>query len=242
MCARSRTEKGGLVRSLATESSQPKPPKPPKQHAAPLASQDPSACSFNTTVTACVVTADDKHALASLAASARAYGFPCIVVQPTSSRIAPSPHVLVLPPPYPPLLPRSRWYNGTGYGHRRVQLHRMRHWQALLNHGLNVLARNPSHTLLRNPLPPMAAMRTRAASGNAIPDVLGSTPGWFMKHYYLSSPLFICICMYKADHWRRLSSRATLALYITLVTSKNAARTCPSRRPPPSCRLPSQAS
>ena len=64
----------------------------------------------------------------------------------------------------------------------------MRMWSTLLDQGLSILGMDAKSRLLHDPLPALAAMRTRAGS---IPDVLSHTPGWFAKHFYLSSPFFI---------------------------------------------------
>ena len=128
--------------------------------------------------------------MAPLANSVVAAGFPCLVVQPFEEPASfSSPPVAFLPAPTPPLLPRSRFCNSSSeYTNRRVQLHRMRMLRILLDQHLNVLSIDVNHILLRNPLPAIHALRTR--HGDA-PDVLGSTPGWFMKHFYLSTNMYI---------------------------------------------------
>ena len=95
-----------------------------------------------------------------------------------------------LPPPPKPLLPRARWCNKTAaeYKKRRVQFYRMLLWRTLLDRGLNVLGVDPSVRLKRDPLPAIAVFQTRPDKqygSSAKADVLGGTPGWFLKEYYL---------------------------------------------------------
>ena len=156
-----------------------------------MSATSPTACARNGTVVAVVLGDDPPSALLPLAASAEAFGFPCIVVQPFAPLSQPwaSPRLLMLMAPQPPLLPRSRWCNSSAaYTARRIELHRMRMWMSLLEQGLSVFGLGIKNLLLRDPLPAIAAMRTRAGT---IPAVLGHTPGWFAKHFYLSSPFFV---------------------------------------------------
>ena len=151
----------------------------------------PADCAINRTVIATVLSSQQQSTLLPLAESASSHGFGCIVVQPFSDFPAPetsSSLILLLPAPRPALLPRSRWCNGTEYIARRIQLHRMRLWRTLLDAGLSLLGVEGTRRLLRNPLPAIGAMRTRA---DHIPDILGFTPGWFAKQFYLSSTIFI---------------------------------------------------
>jgi hypothetical protein len=151
--------------------------------------RDAHTCAVNRTVVATVLSGH-QASLLPLAESASKVGFPCIVVLPFAdpSTAPASPFIMLLPAPRPALLPRSRWCNGTGYAARRIQLYRMRLWRTLLGMDLSVLGVEASRRLLRNPLPAIAAMRTRASR---VPDVLGFTPGWFAKHFYLSSTMFV---------------------------------------------------
>ena len=148
-----------------------------------------TSCVRNNTVVATVLASDMPSSLLPLAESAARFGFPCIVVQPFAQVSTTTPLLFVLNPPNPPLLPRSRWCNSSGaFLSRRIELHRMRMWSALAAEGVHVLGLDPLRRLQRDPLPALAAMRTRAG---AVPDVLGHTPGWFAKHFYLSSPFYV---------------------------------------------------
>lgn len=164
-------------------------------------------CALNRTVIATILTSEQQpSSLLPLAESALAHGFPCLVVQPfdaiVPSAAAKSNALFLLPPPNPRLYPRSRWCNGSDYISRRTQLHRLKMWHHVLRQNLNVLGVDSSkHRLVHNPLPAIAAMRTRA---DLIPDVVGHTPGWFAKHYYLSHTFFIRA----TDQTRRLVAAA----------------------------------
>jgi hypothetical protein len=147
------------------------------------------ACGRNKTVVATVLAEDAPSMLLPLAESASRFGFPCIVVQPFAPAASPSPLLFMLDAPQPPLYPRSRWCNSSSaYASRRVELHRLRMWSALADQGISVLGVDQTRRLLRDPLPVLATMRTRSG---ALPDVLGHTPGWFAKHFYISSPFFV---------------------------------------------------
>ena len=153
-------------------------------------SRSSADCALNGTVVASVLTGSIESIM-PLAASVAAAGFRCLVVQPFDTPLSSvPPQLMLLPPPTPPLLPRSRFCNGSQYTARRAQLHRMHLWNHLLGQGLHVFSVASSARLLRTPLPAIAALRTRDGS-EELPDVIGSTPGWFMKHYYLSSTMYI---------------------------------------------------
>jgi hypothetical protein len=151
-----------------------------------------SGCAQNGTVVATPLPPHSLPIILTLARSAAAAGFPCIVVQPFVTLSAPfDPLLSPLPAPDPPLLPRSRWCNASKkseYWRRLSSLHRMLLWRTLLDRGLNVLGVDAERRLVRNPLPAIAALRTRdeAQYGlGAPPDVLGGAPGWYLKEYYL---------------------------------------------------------
>jgi hypothetical protein len=155
---------------------------------------DPARCALNNTVVAAPLPPADVQVILPLAASALAAGFPCIVALPFEPVALPpgGGGVVALQPPVQLLLPRSRWCNKSRgeYIKRRTQFYRLRLWSTLLHRGLDVLGVDPSHRLRRNPIPAIHALRTRedAQYGNGQrPDVLGSTPGWFLKEYYLHS-------------------------------------------------------
>jgi hypothetical protein len=151
-------------------------------------------CARNGTVIAIVLPNDPPSSATwndaiALASSAAAFNFPCIVVQPFAKEQSASTHLFVLPSPTPPLLPRSRWCNSSSaFFARRVELHRLRLWAQLADQGLSILGLHAKHRLSRDPLPALAALRTRKG---LLPDIIGHTPGWFAKTFYLASPMFI---------------------------------------------------
>ena len=155
-----------------------------------MATRDPRECAKLNTVVAAPLPPDSVAAALPLARSAVAAGFACVVVQPFDATTASAePLLLALPPPPRPLLPRSRWCNRSAdYNRRRIQFHRMLLWRTLLERGLSVIGVDASARLLRDPLQAIDALRTRGDEqygSGARPDMLGSTPGWFLKEYYL---------------------------------------------------------
>ena len=160
-----------------------------------IGARDPSACAKGNTVVAVPIAPHAVAAVLPLAESAATFGFPCIVVLPFEQLRLPggqsqTARVLALPPPDPPLLPRGFWCNkpAADYTRRRLQYHRMRLWHVLLERGLDVLGIDSGMRLRRDPLPAIGAMRTREDEqyGKGVrPDVLGGTPGWFLKEFYL---------------------------------------------------------
>ena len=150
-------------------------------------------CARNGTVIAIVLPNDPPSSATwndaiALASSAAAFNFPCIVVQPFAKEQSASTHLFVLPSPTPPLLPRSRWCNSSSaFFARRVELHRLRLWAQLADQGLSILGLHAKHRLSRDPLLhwlPYARARDCSL-------IIGHTPGWFAKTFYLASPMFI---------------------------------------------------
>ena len=125
-----------------------------------------------------------------------------------------------MPPPNPPLLPRSLWCNvsrGTQYTSRRRQLHRMRLWTLILSEGFDLLGLDVTRRLLRDPLPALAALTTRADlqyGGTGIagvpPDVVGGACAMReIEKDHLAAALVAHIYMMltrmdTASVWRRL--------------------------------------
>jgi hypothetical protein len=156
-------------------------------------------------VVASVLSPGALPALLSLARSATAAGFPCIVAIAFGEPSAPLAElsaeeaslVVLVEPPGSAALPRARWCNRTQLGqywHRRAQFSRLHLWRRLLDLPLDVLAVDASLQLARNPLPALRAMRTRAGAqygDGAPPDLVGATPGWFMKQIGLSTGVWI---------------------------------------------------
>lgn len=113
-------------------------------------------CASMGTVAATVASASFAEAVLELASTAVTAGFPCLVVQPYEQFDALNEqHVLPLPLPAHPLLPRPMWctWNWTGatspsgghvavgwYGWRRSHLHRVRMFVAVLSSGHSLLA------------------------------------------------------------------------------------------------------
>ena len=96
--------------------------------------------------------------MTTLAASAHAVGFPCIVVQPFDWFDGLNhEQVVSLPVATPPLLPRSGYCKPeqrAEYGWRRSQLYRTRLWRVVLEMGLDLLAMDLDHMVGSfNPVP-----------------------------------------------------------------------------------------
>jgi hypothetical protein len=156
-----------------------------------LASRGPADCALNGTVVASVLLPGHPTIL-PLVHSAAAAGFPCVVVQPLEPMVPADETMarLLLPLPLPntPLLPRGSWCNSSEYWSRRAQFYRLRLWRTLLDLRLDLLGVDSRYQLLRNPLPAIAALRTRNDAqygGGVRPDVIGHTPGWFLKQFGL---------------------------------------------------------
>jgi len=163
-----------------------------------------ASCAVNDTVVAAVLYPGALKTLLPLAHSASAASFPCIIAQPfeetplseTDKRV-----VFLMPVISPPMLPRARWCNRTAsskgageYWSRRTQFLRVRLWHSLLEAGLNVLGIDASRRLRRNPLPALGSLRTRddpQYGSSAAPDVVSTTPGWFLKQIGLSTGVWI---------------------------------------------------
>ena len=115
----------------------------------PAASLDLARCAVGNTVIGTVASASFAPGLMAQAESAHRTGFSCIVVQPFD-RFEQLWHqyLEVLPVPSPPLLPGAVWCNDTlrhQYGWRRSQLHRVRLWRVVLEHGFDLLAMDLDH-------------------------------------------------------------------------------------------------
>ena len=151
---------------------------------------------MNRTVVASVLPTSIETVM-PLARSAQAAGFGCIVVQPLEPVTLTDDErraLLLLDLPVKPLLPRSMWCNSSQYTSRRRQFYRLRLWRLVLDSGFDLLGVDPSRQLLRNPLPAIAALRTRdePEHGSGVrPDVIGHTPGWFLKQFGLSVGMWI---------------------------------------------------
>ena len=158
---------------------------------------DISRCAANNTVVGTTAANFELQVMLPLARSAFEVGFPCIVVMPFEAisiaelNHADSALLFVLPVPDPPLLPRQRWYNYSShhdYIHRRRQLYRIRLWRMLAATGHDVLGLDPNRRLLKSPIPALGAFRTRNDAqygAGAPPDIVGGTPGWYLKQYNL---------------------------------------------------------
>ena len=158
---------------------------------------DISRCAANNTVVGTMAANFELQVMLPLARSAFEVGFPCIVVMPFEAisiaelNHADSALLFVLPVPDPPLLPRQRWCNYSShhdYIHRRRQLYRIRLWRMLAATGHDVLGLDPNRRLLKSPIPALGAFRTRNDAqygAGAPPDIVGGTPGWYLKQYNL---------------------------------------------------------
>jgi len=132
-------------------------------------------CAVSNTVVGTVASASYAAGLATLADSAFAAGFACVVVQPFDFfPELEGPRVSALPVPSPPLLPRRIWCDDPKlkhqYGWRRSQLHRARLWRAVLELGLNLLAMDLDHML--GPVSPVPWLN----AVDAPPERYGSLP------------------------------------------------------------------
>ena len=177
------------------------------------------AAANHTTIIATTITGrDDLPGVMALARSASDAGYPCVVALPFDtipgiSIQSTSGALYVLPPPDPPLLPRSMWCNishGSQYVHRRRQFHRMRVWSLVLENGFDLLGIDPGRPLVRDPVPALAALTTRADEqygGGRPPRVVGSTPGWYLKQYGLQGPMWIRSGSATRQLLRRVESR-----------------------------------
>lgn len=110
--------------------------------------RQPRDCAVQNTVVGTVASASYAVGLMTLADSAASVGFPCVVVQPFDwfEQLG-HDRVASLPVPSPPLLPRTMWCKELRhqYGWRRSQLHRVRLWRVVLEHGLDLLAMDLDH-------------------------------------------------------------------------------------------------
>lgn len=157
----------------------------------------PRQCSLNNTVVATVVLPGFMPSTMELARSALRFGFPCVVATGVDNLQRDDEdrrHLLLMDAGHPALLPRAQWCNHSQYWHRRAQFLRMRLWRLLLDEGLDVLAVDASQRLRRNPLGALSALHTRSEAqygAGKRPDVIGGTPGWFLKQYVLSAGVWI---------------------------------------------------
>jgi hypothetical protein len=139
-----------LIRSFCAEARKMAPPKAP------------TACAVENTVIGTVASASYALGLLSLARSAAASGFPCVVVQPFDYfEMLEHELVVALPVPSPPLLPRSVWCGDRlrhKYGWRRSQLHRVRLWRSVLALGLDLLALDLDHMPVSSPVAALHAL------------------------------------------------------------------------------------
>ena len=105
---------------------------------------DIARCAQLGTVTATVASASYANAMVELAGTARAAGFPCLVVQPFAefNELHASSLIEALPLPERPLLPRQIWCVKTSawYGWRRSHFYRVRMWVAVIASGFHLLA------------------------------------------------------------------------------------------------------
>lgn len=112
---------------------------------------NPSRCAVQNTVVGTVASASYERGLTTLARSAVAVGFPCVVVQPFADFPALHGNEHLEPLASPLLLPRSIWCTNPAlrhqYGWRRSQLYRARLWRVAVEHGLDLLAMDLDHML-----------------------------------------------------------------------------------------------
>ena len=151
-------------------------------------------CATNNTVVATVASAAYAPALLKLGASAREFGFPCVLVQPMDPEkvlVRPVPAtLLLLPVPRPALLPRQQWCDTPSrYGSRRAQLFRVRLWREVLQRGLNLLAVDATLRFTTSPLPHMHRFVVSPA-GRPV-DVLGAQPGWGFSKAFKTTAMWI---------------------------------------------------
>ena len=135
------------------------------------ARKSPHDCALEGTVVGTVASRSYLIGLQNLAETARAVGFPCVVVQPFDWFEELRHELLVpLPVPSPTLLPRTMWchapYNNQ-YGWRRSQLYRARLWRSVLELQLDLLALDLDHQLgTINPMPFLRAVRAPPEIGS----------------------------------------------------------------------------
>ena len=178
-------------------------------------------CALNRTVVASVIGPGALRTALPLARSARDAGFPCVVVLPFGNVNATandhSDLLLLLPSLAVPLLPRSQWCRTTwrDYILRRTQLYRMMLWRNLVELGFDVLGVDTSRRIRRNPLPALVALRTRDEEqygSGAAPDVIGHTPGFYLKQYSFATPIWIRSTEATRTLLRRAAARSFGAL------------------------------
>lgn len=100
-----------------------------------------SACALSGTVVATVASPAYAVPMLRLAASSRAAGVPCLVVQPFVHFAAlQDRNVRSLSVPIPPLLPRQEWCTHPRYGWRRSHMYRTRMWRVVIEAGFDLLA------------------------------------------------------------------------------------------------------
>ena len=158
-----------------------------------MAAAAAAKCALNGTVVASACGPSSCGGLESLARSVHAAGFPCVVALAYEPLALPPSHVLQLPQPMLPLLPRAEWCNRTKnlYERRRVELYRVLLWRALLDAGVDVLGVDPHYELVRDPMPALHSLRARGEGAAAhdpagAPEVVGHEPGWYLKQFSLS--------------------------------------------------------
>ena len=151
-------------------------------------------CATNNTVVATVASSAYAPALLKLGASAKEFGFPCVLVQPMDREAlmrSPVPAtLLLLPVPQPALLPRQQWCDTPNrYGSRRAQLFRVRLWREVLQRGLNLLAMDAT---LRFTASPLQHLHHLVASplGRSV-DVLGAQPGWGFSKAFKTTAMWL---------------------------------------------------
>lgn len=150
-------------------------------------------CASNNTVVATVASSAYAPALLKLGASAKEFGFPCVLVQPMDREAlmrTPVPAtLLLLPVPQPALLPRQQWCDTPNrYGSRRAQLFRVRLWREVLQRGLNLLAVDATLRLTASLLPHLHHLVSPA--GRSV-DVLGAQPGWGFSKAFKTTAMWL---------------------------------------------------
>ena len=151
-------------------------------------------CASNSTVVATVASSEYAPALLKLGASAKEFGFPCVLVQPMDPEAlirAPVPAtLLLLPVPQPALLPRRQWCGTPNrYGSRRAQLFRVRLWREVLQRGLDLLAVDATLRLRASPLPHLHHL-VASLPGRPV-DVLGAQPGWIFNKAFKTTAMWL---------------------------------------------------